>query len=95
MTSTCAAEMLRLLMSDLSESCWCAGWIGGAEYALWGMVLGDDRAWGRDTVDLYDVLVLGALARRAGGWWRFDDDLGDEVFVPMADWLTRFAEQER
>ena len=28
-------EALAALMAAISEDCWCAGWMGGNEYALW------------------------------------------------------------
>lgn len=33
-----AATLLARLMSDISEDCWCAGWMSGTEFALWKAV---------------------------------------------------------
>lgn len=86
-------EALRELMSDISEDCWCAGWLHGLEYSLWSMVQGGDRKFGMDEVRQHEVDELRRLSEEAGGWWAFPDDATDEVFVPMADWLAQYAAQ--
>ena len=42
------ARLLYKKMSDISEDCWCAGWMMGNEYALWKILRGDrhDYGWG-------------------------------------------------
>ena len=84
-----AATRLCGVMSDLSERCWCAGWMMGLEFALWAFVSGDDAPgpYGQDAITEDDVTELRDLHARCGGWWRWDDDHA-ELFVSTADWIA-------
>jgi hypothetical protein len=87
-----AATMLRSLMSDLSEFCWCAGWLGGCEDSLWAFVTDGPGEWGMGEVNQRDVDELRRLSDKAGGWWVWDNAMGGNVFVPRAEWLARYAD---
>lgn len=86
------------LMSDISEDCWCAGWLSCNEYALWGMVADPtaERRYGFGYVEDEQVAELMSLAQRTGGWIIYFDDAFDpdapvedwgERFIPMAEWI--------
>lgn len=78
-----AALSLEAYMSDLSEECYCAGWLIGLEHALWEMMKIDrDHKWGMGSVTTVDLARLRTFSRTAGGWWRHDE------FVPMDEWLV-------
>ena len=82
------AAVLRECMSDLSEDCWCAEWLSGCEVALWEMAQKPDvdHEWGDGTVSAEDTEDLRRLSDKARGWWRWDDDAGGPVFVPLDAW---------
>lgn len=84
-----AAERLRSLMSDLSEDCWCAGWLSDCEHSLWGFVTEGPGRWGMGAVDQLAVDELRCLSDKAGGWWTWSDALDGNAFMPMAEWLAR------
>lgn len=35
------------------------------------------------------------LSDKAGGWWRYDDTLLDQLFVPIEEWEEMYAEKTR
>ena len=84
------------LMSDISEDCYCAGWMTGLEFAIWGALQDGDRRYGMGEMDAEQLEGCRALANELDGWviWVDDDDvpgLPNEQwgprFVPMARWL--------
>jgi len=89
------------LMSEISEDCWCAGWMMGNEFALWDAIVSGDRTYGMDQMDEGLLASCKALAEQVGGWieWR-DDEHGlpnaewGPYFIPMADWLAKFAKDK-
>ena len=89
------------LMSDISEDCYCAGWMSGNEYTLWTMVANQDadRRYGLGEVELQQIEELRAISTEVGGWIRWRDDDDDKslppsewgpVFVPMEQWLPMY-----
>ena len=94
-------DRLRLceLMSDISEEAYCAGWMRDNEYRLWAMLVepDDSRVYSRADVTEEAVMEMRRLSDAIGGWIEFV--IGDafprgswgERFVPMAEWLPRFA----
>jgi hypothetical protein len=85
--SVSTAVALRRLMSDMSEEHCCAGWLDGTEYVLWSMVQGGDTKWGFGEVRPESIADLRRLSEAVQGWWRWDDDAGGKVFVPIDEWL--------
>lgn len=80
-----AAIRLVDLMREVSDDYYCAGWINGLESELWRMVNGGDRQYGAGEVSLETVNELLRLSEKAGGWWAWQDGIG-ELFVTAADW---------
>lgn len=90
-----AAKALGEAMSNISEECYCAGWMSGLEFSLWEFLTSGPGKWGMGKVDAGDLATLRALSEKCGGWIVWREDVG-QVFVPLANWLPMFdAEQER
>lgn len=93
-----ARELLLYKMEEYSEDGFCASWLVDLEYELWNAAdQPEDPAplgcWTKSTSKECRI-----LAEIAGGWWVFEDDSrpGEEgpVFLPMARWLERLAEEK-
>jgi hypothetical protein len=83
-----AAIALYELMSDISEECWCAGWMSGTEYRLWQLVEGDpDRSWGMEKVSHGNIQLLKDLRDRSKGWWKWDEN---PEFIGLDQWQKEF-----
>lgn len=93
------------LMSDISEECYCAGWMSQNEYTLWEMVVDPkaERRYGMGTVTDEQIADLVAISTEVGGWIRWRDDDDDKnlpaedwgpVFTPMAEWLSMYERQK-
>ena len=89
-----AAKALCDLMGDMSEDCWCAGWLDTCEFDLWSMVLGGPRGWGMGEVSESDVAQLKELSKLCGGWivWR---EKQCETWIPLAEWLPLYERGRR
>ena len=84
-------SQLVTLMSDISEDCWCAGWISGNERALFRMAFMDGpRRYGMSEVREEDVARLRELAEQTGQWFYYDDLEGQK---PIS--LEQFALQHQ
>lgn len=81
-------------MSDLSEQAYCAGWMGDLEYALWEVVLGERREYGRVTFSDEQAADLRRLSAACGGWIAFDDDC-EETWLSLSEWHERFQAWRR
>jgi len=89
-----AAKLLVNLMSDISEECYCAGWLSDCEYTLWGLKDKPESTWGMGVVTTFDCTELRRLSAECGGWWIFDSEAGGNVFLTLAEWEPRYAEPE-
>ena len=92
------------LMSEISEECYCAGWMSGNEFTLWEMVSSPDasRSYGMGEVSESQIADLRAMSAEIGGWIRWHDDADDSTlppeewgprFEPMAEWQARYDRQ--
>lgn len=83
-----AAMRLRDFMSDLSENCSCASWLSECEVTLWSFSQepGVDHRWDMSYVRSAHTKELRRLSDAARGWWRWDNDAGGPVFVPLDVW---------
>lgn len=80
------ADLLRKLMSEISEEHWCAGWLGGLEYTLWDAVVGKRK----DICSSEEVEQLKYLSGKCGGWIIWDEQAKGERFVPIEKWLSLY-----
>ena len=85
------AKELHDLMSDISEDCWCAGWMDDLEYRLWKMCVGGSREYGQDRVSEAQIQLLRELSKRCGGWIIFHD-ITEETFVSLREWEELYNE---
>lgn len=92
---------LALLMSDISEDCFYAGWISGLEYTLWGMTLDPSKnQFGVHEVPLSEIEKVKLLSREIGEWpvWADDDEPGAEdvdglwlKWLPLDEWEKTYS----
>lgn len=87
------------LMSEISEDCYCAGWMMGLENAIWGALQDGDLSYGMGEMDSSLLERVRALHVELGGWivWKDDDIVPDmpsdewgPYFVTTEDWLRQF-----
>ena len=76
-------------MSTLSQEAYCAAWMDGLEFALWQVVLGERREYGRLRVTDEQSMELRRLAEAAAGWIVFDEQC-EETWVPLKAWEGQF-----
>jgi hypothetical protein len=73
-----AAPLLRNLMEDISERCYCAGWLLGLEYALYGIAFeARPKRFGQDDVTDDEAIELRRLAQASDSWWHWPDGVDD------------------
>jgi hypothetical protein len=78
-------RILLRVMRDISEEQYSAGWIIGLEHYLWTLALRQNTEEGQ---------ILLYCAEVCGGWWVWDDERGENVFVPLPVWKTIYNESE-
>ena len=76
-----AIQALGNLMSDISERCYCAGWMIGTEDAIGelvdeALVTGQDARSGFWYISLYEARLLKMLHDYVGGWVTLGEDAG-------------------
>jgi hypothetical protein len=82
-------QQLGQAMSDISEDCYCAGWLGGTEYFVpelcrRAVESGRMQYWGHGEVTPEQARELVALAERAGCWADTDYySVGYDPFQPF------------
>jgi len=83
------ARVLYQLMSDLSEKCWCAGWMGGTERAVWALIVGDEAGtvWSATEDEIAAIKVISDLA---GVWIVWADH--DAAPVDLDQWRAYYRE---
>ncbi len=95
--TTRAREQLKQLLSDLSEEHWCAGWLTDWEFMTWSILLRfeaaphDGEHTGNFKMEPWAIKRLRELADDAGGWIVWSDAAEGETFIPMDEWLKRYA----
>lgn len=88
-----AARLLRIVMRDISEDCYCAGWLSDLEITLWSAVLHGPRRFGMGEITEGDIAELKRLSEKAGGWWTWQGEAADsgEEFVTLDEWTVTDA----
>jgi hypothetical protein len=82
-------QQLGQKMSDISEECYCAGWLGDTEYMVpelcrRAIASGQPQQWGHGAISPDQALDLFNLADRIGCWADSDDDsVGYKPFQPF------------
>jgi hypothetical protein len=90
------------VMSDISEDCYCAGWLIGNEYTIWSAIQSGDHRYGLAEIEPEQLEQCRILSEELGGWIVWADDETDPVlprdmwgpkFVSMSEWLEMFAQE--
>jgi hypothetical protein len=86
---TIKQELLARIMSDISERCYCAGWIKNLEYVLWHAMITGERKYGHDVITQRDIDTLKLLSDETNSWIFFDDELY-EIAIDLVSWHSKF-----
>lgn len=79
-------------MEMISEDCYCAGWVGDLEFALWEIVQkGEAVEFGKGEITINDIARLKQFSDAAGGWIRWDE-INFRGFVAMTDWFAMYSD---
>ncbi|MFC1552819.1 hypothetical protein ACFL6P_09700 [Candidatus Latescibacterota bacterium] len=97
---------LLLLMEEMSEEYYCAGWATYCEIDLWEAAQStskDGYEWGQGKIPRNDCEQLKILAEACGGWWIHGSTSSkfykkkeeSRVFVPFNDWEELYKKIKR
>ena len=82
-----ARETLGRMMADISEDCWCSGWIQDLEFTLWDALTRGPIKFGMGKIEQRDLARIKHLHEIAGGWWVGPRSDEFSRFVTTGDWL--------
>jgi len=91
----CDLDELFDLMVDLSERCYCAGWMENWESTIWKLVCAEhkDVDVGQDEIKAWELIRLKQLIEKNNGIWAFVGNLNKEpawycgfCFIKLAEW---------
>lgn len=85
-----AAADLCDFMSQISEDCYCAGWLTSLEFELWACVMNGPVHKGNWDITQSHIDRLRFLARRCGGWIIWDTDAKHQTWIAIDEWLERY-----
>lgn len=94
-------QRLGRLMAEVSEACYCAGWLGGTEYSVpelcrRAIESGSRQPWGQGDVTPDQALRLAKIADELGHWADLDEPgVGYEPFAPFPIPAELTAELDR
>lgn len=77
-------------MSEISEDCYCAGWMMGLEFAVWSALQDGNRQYGMGEMDADQLEQCRALSAELDGWVIWVDDQ-DHPGLPADEWGARFV----
>ncbi len=90
-------------MSEISEDCYYARWMGGLEFSLWEAMQTGNLRYGADEINLNKLNKCKQLSKALDGWiiW-VDDELDKSLqieewgarFVSMTEWLVMFEKHK-
>lgn len=86
-----ARDTLFRMMADISEDCWCAGWLSDLEFTLWEALTTGGIESGWCMVEERDLTRMKYLQKIAGGWWIWPLGEDRQRFVATEEWLAIFA----
>jgi hypothetical protein len=86
-------QRLRDGISDISETCWYAGWLEESEFEVWRLSI-EGGTWGRGSADELQAELRGllALARQLNRWvvWAPSQN-SDHEAVDLREWERRYV----
>jgi hypothetical protein len=88
---TDAQWQLYELMSQISEDCHCAGWLGECEYDIWHALHHEDP-WAPNFMDRRLLRLCKKVSTEIEGWIYWTDS---PQFAPMAQWLEMVAKRRK
>jgi hypothetical protein len=80
------------LMSQISEDCFCAGWIGGNEYEVWHALQYGDPWPANRRMSPRLLRLCQSLSTKIDGWIYWSDG---PYFAPMTQWLAMVDERRK
>ncbi len=80
------AFKLLMLMEDISQEVYLAGWLDELEYILWGIVVDPESI--HDYMAIETVTLMNNLASESNSWWLWKND--GVYFVPLDDWIGNY-----
>jgi len=86
-------RLLYETMSDISEDCYCAGWMCGNEVALWRALQDGNLTYGMGEIDADELELCGALAKNLHGWIIWIDGEAEPDLI-SSEWGPRFVDME-
>lgn len=91
-----AATALLGVIRDLSEELYCAGWMAGIEYELWGDIM-DPRAELADppSYSAHDRQAMIDYGTKAHGWWYWDHEINTELFVTLEEMRDLYKKERQ
>ncbi len=81
-------------MSQISENCYCAGWIEGNEYGIWKALKSGIQKYGQYAIDTDLLEECGRLSAELHGWVIWVDDR-DDPYMPTQDWGMYFIDLDQ
>ena len=72
-------------ISEISEKCYCAGWLKNLEYVLWDALKNGERNYVQDRITKPEIKNLKQLSRVANSWIYFNND-EDELAILLDQW---------
>jgi hypothetical protein len=99
-TRTAVLQLLGQAMSEVSEECWSAGWLGGTEDAIpilchRAIESGQPQRWGGGAITVEQARGMSFLAEQLGCWANLDDAgvrfVAHHSFPITADILATFG----
>jgi len=99
MTKNSLTYGLSALMSDISEECWCAGWLIGTQDTLPGLCwlayrTNTPQHWGMGLIAPDEAKTLIDLAEIAGSWADMDGNTYQPSWEHAISWLGELAQPE-
>jgi hypothetical protein len=83
-------DQLLKLMQDLSERCYCVGWMNDTEAALWDAATKETaQEWGMSKITKREANRLYRLAKETNGWWIWNNDHGN-TFIQLHAWRKHY-----
>lgn len=79
------------LMGDISQRCYCAGWMLGLEHVLYAIVFnGADPDYGMDRVTREEIETMRRIAEDAGLWIVWEKGMGSLATVLLSWYKARY-----
>ena len=82
---TLEQKELALAMSEISEKCYCAGWLKNLEYVLWHAVENGERKFGQDSIARSEIDKMKQLSTVTNCWVYINNNEA-ETAILLDEW---------